>query len=95
MAENCKESVIGVVQGLARHCRVPCSPQRHRVLEIVKAAVGGHFWKASHLFPRGNGCGRSIACYGGQMYITEIPDEIFVEKMRNEIIKVSVGSEKR
>ena len=52
---------------------------------------GGHFWKASDSSPRDNGCGRSIACYGGQMYITEIPDEIFVDKNRNEIINVVVG----
>jgi hypothetical protein len=63
---------------------------------MVKAAVGDIFGRRRANLPEATRvCGRSIACYGGQMYITEIPDEIFVEKKRNEIIKVSVGSEKR
>jgi hypothetical protein len=62
---------------------------------MVKAAVGGHFLEdVAFVFP-GQRFGRSIACYGGQIYITEIPDAIFVDKNRHEIIKFIVGSGKR
>jgi hypothetical protein len=63
---------------------------------MVKAAGGDIFGRRrTHLREATRVCGRSIACYGGQIYITEIPDEIFVEKNRNEIIKFIVGSGKR
>jgi hypothetical protein len=60
---------------------------------MVKAAVGATFFgrRRTHLREATRVRGRSIACYGGQMYITEIPDETFVDKNRNEIINVVVG----
>jgi hypothetical protein len=58
----------------------------------VKGAVGARFLEGGALIsPRRRVCGRSIACCCGQIYITEIPDEIFLEKNRNEIIKFIVG----